>query len=119
MIKNRSIAICIILSIVTCGIYGLYWMASVANDVNTITNDNTATSGGMVVLLSIVTCNIYTFVWLYNVGKRLDDVRNKNGERTLNQEILYLLLSLFGLGLISLCLIQDEINRYADAGTDQ
>ena len=118
MIKNRSIAICIILSIVTCGIYGLYWMASEANDVNTITNDN-GTSGGMVVLLSIITCNIYYLVWLYNAGKRLDDVRNKNGERTLNQEILYLLLAVFGLGLISLCLIQDEINRYADAGTNQ
>lgn len=118
MIKNRSIALCIVLSIVTCGIYGLYWMASVANDVNTITNDN-GTSGGMVILLSIITCNIYYLVWLYNAGKRLDDVRNKNGERTLNQEILYLLLALFGLGLISMCLIQDEINRYADAGTDQ
>jgi hypothetical protein len=93
-------------------------MASEANDVNTITNDN-GTSGGMVILLSIITCNIYYLVWLYNAGKRLDDVRNKNGERTLNQEILYLLLALFGLGLISMCLIQDEINRYADAGTDQ
>lgn len=93
-------------------------MASEANDVNTITNDN-GTSGGMVILLSIITCNIYYLVWLYNAGKRLDDVRNKNGERTLNQEILYLLLALFGLGIISMCLIQDEINRYADAGTDQ
>ena len=93
-------------------------MASEANDVNTITNDN-GTSGGMVVLLSIITCNIYYLVWLYNAGKRLDDVRTKNGERTLNQEILYLLLAVFGLGLISVCLIQDEINRYADAGADQ
>ena len=27
MIQQRNIAVCIILSIVTCGIYGLYWLA--------------------------------------------------------------------------------------------
>lgn len=68
------------------------------------------------IVLSIVTCGIYRIVWVYNVGKRLDDVRSRNGERTLNQEILYLVLWLFGLSIVSMCLIQDEINRYAVAG---
>lgn len=35
MIQQRNIAMCIILSIVTCGIYGLYWYACLTNDTNT------------------------------------------------------------------------------------
>ncbi len=33
-IKNRSIALCIILSFVTCGIYGIVWFINVADDLN-------------------------------------------------------------------------------------
>lgn len=58
-IEQRNIALCIILSIVTCGIYGLYWIYKLTEDVNKLTGDPNATSGGMVILLGIITCNIY------------------------------------------------------------
>lgn len=32
MIQSRSIPLCIILSIITCGIYGLYWLVCLANE---------------------------------------------------------------------------------------
>ena len=32
-IPRRNIALCIVLSIVTCGIYGLYWLLCLAEDV--------------------------------------------------------------------------------------
>lgn len=35
-IETRSIPVCIILSIVTCGIYNLYWIYRLAKDVNTL-----------------------------------------------------------------------------------
>lgn len=34
MIKQRNIGICILLSIVTCGIYGLYWFVVLTDDIN-------------------------------------------------------------------------------------
>ena len=33
MIKQRNIGICILLSIVTCGIYGLYWFVVLTDDI--------------------------------------------------------------------------------------
>lgn len=36
MIQQRNIAVCIILSIVTCGIYGIYWFIVLSNDTNTV-----------------------------------------------------------------------------------
>ncbi len=69
MIQQRSVAVCIILTIVTCGIYGLYWFICLTNDANTASN-TFGTSGGMAILLTIVTCGIYSFYWAYKQGKR-------------------------------------------------
>ena len=50
MIQRRSIAMCIILSLVTCGIYGIYWFVVLTDDANTLLPDNKGlnnTSGGI------------------------------------------------------------------------
>ena len=61
MIERRNIAVCIVLTLVTCGIYGIYWIVCLTNDVNTVSGDVNGTSGGMVVLLTIVTSLHYPF----------------------------------------------------------
>lgn len=75
MIQKRSIPLCIILSLVTCGIYGLYWLVCLANDINTASGRDNDTSGGMVLLLSIITCNIYGLYWMYKAGEKVDEAR--------------------------------------------
>ena len=65
MIQQRNIAVCIILSIVTCGIYGIYWFIVLSNDTNTVSNAENATSGGVAFVLSLITCNIYGLYWAY------------------------------------------------------
>lgn len=52
MIKQRNIGICILLSIVTCGIYGLYWFVVLTDDINQESGETDATSGGMSLLLT-------------------------------------------------------------------
>ena len=112
-IKKRNIAVCIILSIVTCGIYGLYWLYQLTEDTNALTGDANATSGGMVILLSIVTCSIYLWYWLYKQGERIDAVKTANGMPSSNSGIIYIILGIVGLSIISYCLMQSEINRFA------
>ena len=43
-IQQRNIALCIILSIVTCGIYGWYWLYTMTEDTNRLSRDPGATS---------------------------------------------------------------------------
>lgn len=112
MIQNRNIAICIVLTIVTCGIYGLYWLVCLANDVNTLAGTTNDAGGGMVLLLSIVTCGIYGFYWAYQCGSKIDAVKTSRGLPAGNGGILYLILFLFG-GIIAYALIQNEINTLA------
>ena len=109
-IKNRSIAVCIILTIVTCGIYGIVWMIQVVNDLNVACGEPQDTSGGVVWLLSIVTCNIYLWVWLYKAGKKVDRMTNAMNS---SNSLIYLLLGIFGFSIVSFALIQNELNKVA------
>ena len=38
-IQPRNIALCIILSIITFGIYGIYWMIKINDEVNTLAGE--------------------------------------------------------------------------------
>ena len=56
MIQKRNIAMYIILSIVTCGIFGIYWFICLTDDSKLAANDNESASGPVAFLLTIVTC---------------------------------------------------------------
>lgn len=105
---NRNIVVCIILSLVTCGIYGLFWMV-VLNDELNAASGQYGPSGGTVLLFSIVTCGIYGLYWMYQMGQRVEIIRGSGGGST---GILFLLLQLFGLSIVSLAIMQSELNSY-------
>ena len=113
MIERRNIAVCIVLTLVTCGIYGIYWIVCLTNDVNTVSGDVNGTSGGMVVLLTIVTCGIYGIYWAYKQGEKLDFTKNNRGIPSSNRGVLYLILQIFGFGIIAYALMQNELNKLA------
>lgn len=103
--KNRNIALCIIFSILTCGIYGIYWFICLNNEMNeAIPDDKYKTSGGMAFLFTLLTCGIYGIYWNYRMGQKIDSV--KNGNNT----VLFLILSIFGLGIVNYCIMQDYLN---------
>lgn len=112
-IKKRDIAVAVILSIVTCGIYGLIWFIWIVNDLNTAAQSSEDKSAGMIILLSIVTCGIYGFIWMYRAGEKIDRIRSMNGEAPQSSSLLYLILSIFGLSIVAFCLIQSELNKVA------
>lgn len=114
MKQNRSVAMCIVLTLVTCGIYGFYWMYCIHNDVQEVCGHPMQTEGGMVIVLTLVTCGIYGVYWCYKMGQFLDEARGTPGG---SQSIAYLLLSLFGLDIIALALMQSELNRFSPNGS--
>lgn len=106
MPEKRNIAVAIILSIVTFGIYDLIWFVKMTNEVNSVTENENDTSGGMALFLTIITFGLYGFYWAYKMGEKLDDYEEKHESRAL----LYLLLEIFGLGIVTFILIQDSLN---------
>lgn len=52
---------CILLTIVTCGIYGLYWFVCITDDTNEMSGENELAGGGMALLLT--TCYLW-YLWM-------------------------------------------------------
>ncbi len=98
MIKQRSLLTLILLTIVTCGIYGIIFWYSYSEDMNKVCNgDGKQTQNYIVViLLSFVTCGIYSWVWFYGVGNRLQENAPRYGLRFSENGTTVLLWMLFG-----------------------
>ena len=111
--QNRSLALAIILSIVTCGIYTLYWLYTLNEDMGAISGRKEMDSG-LVILLTIVTCGIYGFIWNYQQGDKIDQLKMRNGISSSNTNIVYLVLAIFGFSIVNYALMQNEINAVAD-----
>lgn len=101
--NQRNVVTSILLTIVTCGFYGIYWIYALNNDVARMNNE--PEDGGTVVLLSLITCGIYYIFWQYKMGEKIEQAGGKN------DGIVYLILSIFGLGIVSSALMQTEINN--------
>lgn len=114
MITQRNIALCIILSIITCGIYGLYWLVCLSDDTNTVAGEE-GTSGVMVLVLTLVTCGIYGWYWAYMQGQKIDAAKNAKGFPSSNSGILYLILFFVSGGIIAYAIMQNELNKLAEA----
>lgn len=111
-LQQRNVALCIVLSVVTCGIYALYWFVCLTDDTNTAAGVE-GTSGLLALVLTLITCGIYGFYWAYKCGEKLDQGRMNRGLPAANSGVLYLILYLLG-GIIAYALIQNELNRLAE-----
>lgn len=114
MINKRDIALAIVLTIVTCGIYGLYWFVVLTDDVKTASDDTEFQSGGIALLLTIVTCGIYGLYWAYKMGELLKKAQEKNKLAVKDNSILYLVLEFLGFGIIAYAMIQNDLNEIAN-----
>lgn len=112
--RQRNIGVSIVLTIFTCGIYGIYWYIVLNNDVKAASKDATLASGGVAFLLTLVTCGIYGIYWAYRMGKAVEVARKHAGLAPTDNSVLYLILQVIGLAIVNYALIQNEMNTIAN-----
>ena len=113
IVPNRNIALAIVFSIITCGIYGLYWFVVMTDESNKVSGDN-GTSGGLALLFTILTCGIYGIYWYYKMGQKMYQAGKMHNKEISDNSILYLILGIFGFGIISYALIQNDLNKFSN-----
>ena len=104
---ERNIVLCIIFTFITCGIYGIYWMVCLNDEINLLSGEERPVSGVLVVVFSIVTCGIYGLYWYYKMGNATDRIKGYSG----NSGLLFLILGIFQLGIVNYVIMQDTINK--------
>ncbi|MFV0479225.1 MAG: DUF4234 domain-containing protein [Anaerorhabdus sp.] len=114
MIKKTDIVTCVLLSVFTCGLYQLFWIFSITEDVAKLGKDSSNRNGLMVVVLGIVTCGLYYLYWVYVTSRDLYDLELEQGIRATDNSVLNVILGIFTVMIIPLVFMQQSINRIID-----
>lgn len=107
--QPKSIALVIVLSVITCGIYTLYWIYRTSDDLKAYLQDESI-NPGLDLLLSIL-CFPYVIYWVYKCGKLIVDAQRKSGIQEEDNSVLYLILTIFGLSIVSFAIMQSQLNK--------
>lgn len=108
-IKERNLVTCIILSIITCGIYSIYWCVMVARE--SVSVKDASDSG----ILEIVLMLFLPFLGLFLCEKKLAEGCAEKGIAHTDNSLIYLILGLVGLGIVGMCMLQNDLNKLAAA----
>ena len=112
----RSPGLTLLLILLTCGIYYLYFIYVVSQETQDFLEEPD-TSPGLELLLCLLTCGLYNIYWDYKIGKRIAEMCVRVGLPPTDNAVLYLVLDLVGaggfasLGLLNPLLQQESLNR--------
>ncbi len=114
-IQERNIATNVVLTIITCGIYGIYWFITLTDDTKIVSGDMEF-SGAKYFLLNLVTCGIFGVYWAYKLGQNINKAKEARGMLTDDLPMLYLILMILNYfcgitGIVTYCLAQNELNE--------
>jgi lipopolysaccharide export system protein LptC len=112
MLKTREPLIVILLSIVTCGIYGIVWMFMMNNEIKQLSPNRNNDVDTIWLVLGILCGFIYYYVW-YKWDKQLADITAYKNIRYNSNFVLWIILSVFvGIGFfVMLFQVQDTMNE--------
>ena len=102
----------VLFSIVTCGIYNLFWQARQFRDLNAFLGEERFNFWQWF-LLTIITCGIYHVYTEYLIGVAIVEVQQRRAlPVSANMPVICLLVSLCGLTLAADAIQQSEINKF-------
>lgn len=113
-VNKRKIGICVLLSIVTFGIYHIYWEYLLVKNTRAIQKDDSSCTGEM---LCLVFVPFYSLFWWFTRGKIVKDKFAEHGYSAIGNENAYLILSIFGLAIVSMAIMQNDFNSLRSEST--
>jgi hypothetical protein len=112
--EKRDPILVLVLTLVTCGIYGIYWWnVSITEIKNSLGREDI--NPAMELLLGFVTCGIYFIYLYYKYPQLLLEMQDRVRLPRNDISLISILLTVFGLGLVSIFMIQTEMNKIWDA----
>lgn len=107
----------IVLTLITCGIYGLFWQYKQMNVLNAWLGRNEYDFITWIVL-SIITCGIFAFYYEYKMAKGINEIQERNGLRVHEDLALICLLTSLFYPIVSIAIQQADINNFYGENPD-
>jgi hypothetical protein len=117
--EERGVVALILLTVLTCGIYGLVALYKIGSELNAHEGKGRI-SPGVDLLLTIVTCGFWSIFLMYKYPTVLHDLSAEEGGPPSDVAVICLVLSIMGYfipftPLVGLAILQSELNKHWEA----
>ncbi len=108
-----NIALDVVFTLITCGIYGLFWKARQMKALNTMLGEEKY-NFVMWLVVTIVTCGLFNIYYAYIMAQGIGEIQRRRGKGpSTDLPVLCLVLTIFGLHIVADAILQNEINKLA------
>ena len=114
MIQNRSVAMVIILSLITCGIYPLYWLYQTAAGLENEGKSGTGLSPALVLVIALFFPSVGYLLFGMTADQNINNIKTKMGLPVTDNKVIYMVLG-FLIPIVLVALFQNEINQLVPA----
>ncbi len=109
--EERGILAVILLTFLTCGIYGLVVLYKIGGELNAH-QGRSQLRPGLDILLSFVTCGFWGVWVMYKYPSVLQEIAAEEQLPQVELTVPCLILSIFGLQIVALAILQSELNKH-------
>jgi Domain of unknown function (DUF4234) len=101
----------LIITLLTCGLFNLYWNYRQMQACNDLLDDDEF-NYWIWLLLSIVTCGLYHIYYQFKMGRAIVEIQTSMNEKVFDAlPIISIIVTILGLSIIVDCIHQNEINK--------
>jgi len=104
---KRNVGVCMVLSIITLGLYGIYWMYLLVKNTRSVQKITTNCVGEMLCLIFVP---FYSLYWWYTNGEKVKQQFGQRNHTLTGNGVVYLLLAILGLSIVSMAIMQSDFN---------
>lgn len=110
-IEQKDIAAAIIISLLTCGIYTIYWVYCIMKSIKALKGEDDSVVGEM---LCFIFVPFYSVYWMYTRSDVIVTELKKRGISATTSKEGSLILSLLALGIVVWGIMQSDLNKLYD-----
>lgn len=108
---DLSIPVYLILTLITCGLFNLYWNYKQMEACNYLLKRRDFKFSHWI-LFSILTCGIYHIFYQYKMGSAIVEIQRISNKAVFDSlPVVSCLVTIFGLSVVVDCIHQHEINK--------
>lgn len=107
-VNKKGIVVSVILSIITLGLYQIYWECLLVKNTREVRKGKLSFLGEVLCLI-LIPC--YSWYWWFTRGKSVKEEFSKHGYPANGNGITYLVLGILGFDIISAAIMQNDFNK--------